>query len=79
MTRPVLITRKTGRSGEATFHCFGSDYEEFDGGPGVYSTAIVEWPDGQVEGVPVAWVQFTEPPPAPSAPAGSLMEREANS
>lgn len=44
--------------GEATFHQFGVAYEEFEGGPGNYSTAIVEWPDGKVESVPVEHIRF---------------------
>lgn len=30
------------------FHQWGSDYEEFESGPGNYSVAIVELPDGTV-------------------------------
>lgn len=30
------------------FHQFGVAYEEFDAGPGNYSTAIVELPDGRI-------------------------------
>lgn len=44
--------------GEAAFHQFGCDYEEFESGPGNFSTAIVEWPDGRVENVPVQNVRF---------------------
>jgi hypothetical protein len=47
--------------GEALFHQFGVCYEEFDGGPGNYSTVIVEWPDGQLENVSVDRVKFVEP------------------
>lgn len=49
---------KTEEKGEAVFHQFGVDYEEFDNGPGNFSTAIVEWPDGKVDGVPLAFVRF---------------------
>jgi len=48
--------------GEALFHHFGVDHEEFDGGPGNYTAAIVEWPDGQVELVPAFYIRFLEPP-----------------
>lgn len=44
--------------GEATFHQFGVDYEEFETGPGNFTTAIVEWPDGRVESVAVNRVRF---------------------
>lgn len=50
--------------GIATFHAFGVDYEEFDNGPGNYSTAIVEWPDGSVENVEVSLVRFLLEDPA---------------
>jgi hypothetical protein len=45
-------------AGEASFHQFGLDYEEFDGGPGNYSCAIIEWDDGQVETVPASQIRF---------------------
>ena len=44
-----------------TFHQFGVDYEEFETGPGNYSTAIVELTDGSVRNVPVAMVEFMQP------------------
>ena len=44
--------------GEATFHGFGVDYEEFDSGPGNFSTAIIELADGTVKNVPVKNVRF---------------------
>lgn len=46
--------------GVATFHEFGVGYEAFDSGPGNYSTAIVEWPDGTVENVPVEQIKFID-------------------
>lgn len=44
--------------GEAIFHQFGVDYEEFEGGPGNFSTAIIELPDGTVKNIPVELVEF---------------------
>lgn len=44
--------------GEAAFHQFGVGYEEFESGAGNYSTAIVEWPNGDVENVPVEHIKF---------------------
>ena len=44
--------------GEATFHEFGVDYEEFESGPGNYSTAIIELPDGSVKNIPVEQIKF---------------------
>ena len=33
---------------EGLFHEWGTDYEEFESGPGNYSVAIVELPDGRI-------------------------------
>lgn len=44
--------------GSAVFHQFGVDYEEFETGPGNYSTAIIELPDGSVKNVPVEHIAF---------------------
>ena len=44
--------------GNGIFHQFGADYEEFESGPGNYSTAIVEMPDGSVKNVPVEMIVF---------------------
>ena len=44
---------------EGKFHGFGVDYEEFETGPGNYSTAIVEMPDGSVKNVPVELIVFS--------------------
>jgi hypothetical protein len=45
-------------AGEALFHQFGVAYEEYDAGPGNYSTAIVELPDGQVLAIPADKIRF---------------------
>ena len=47
--------------GEAGFHQFGVGYEGFEAGPGNFTTAIVEWPDGRVESVPAEHVRFVAP------------------
>ncbi len=44
--------------GPGTFHQFGVNYEEFETGPGNYTTAIVEMPDGSVENIPVELIVF---------------------
>jgi len=46
--------------GIAVFHAFGVNYEEFESGPGNFSTAIVEFPDGKVQNVPVGMVRFID-------------------
>ena len=45
-------------NGTAIFHGFGVDYEEFETGPGNFSTAIIERDDGSVENVPVELIRF---------------------
>ena len=44
----------------AKFHQFGVNYEEFEGGPGNYSTAIVELEDGLIQSVDVEMVRFKD-------------------
>jgi hypothetical protein len=56
----VVVKYVLTPKGEALFHGFGVDYEEFESGPGNYSTAIVEWPDGRVESVRADHVRFMD-------------------
>lgn len=68
MSRRVMVSEwqkfaeppynRTVEVGEATFHQFGVDFNEFDEGPGNFSTAIVEFPDGVVKNVPVELIRF---------------------
>ncbi|WP_219096590.1 hypothetical protein [Pseudomonas sp. UMAB-40] len=44
----------------ATFHQFGAAYEEFETGPGNYTVAIVELPDGTVENANLHDIRFIE-------------------
>jgi len=46
--------------GEGKFHQFGIDFEEFEGGAGSFSSAIVEMPDGTVVNVPVDMIKFVD-------------------
>lgn len=46
--------------GEAVFHQFGCNFEQFESGAGNFSTAIIEWPDGRVENVEVERVRFLD-------------------
>lgn len=48
--------------GEANFHQFGVGYEEFESGPGNYTTAILELDDGTIKNVPVEHVKFIVEP-----------------
>lgn len=43
---------------EAVFHEFGCNYEEFESGPGNFSTAIVEYNDGSMGNIPVENIEF---------------------
>ena len=66
--RPVKVfklwaTKESGLGfrkddGHAMFHEWGCDYDEFESGPGNYSTAIIERDDGTVENVPADLIQF---------------------
>ena len=44
------------------FHQWGSAYEEFESGPGNYTTAIVEMPDRKVLELSPKEIRFLEPP-----------------
>lgn len=44
--------------GRAKFHCWGIDYQEFDNGPGQFSTAVVEFEDGTVGNIPAELIKF---------------------
>lgn len=44
--------------GEAEFHQFGVDFEELENGVGLYTTAIIELPDGKLKNLPVENVRF---------------------
>ena len=56
----VVVKYVLTPKGEALFHQFGVDYQEFENGPGNYSTALVEWPNGQIESVRAHMVRFLD-------------------
>lgn len=60
--------------GVAIFHTFGNGYAEFETGAGNFSTAIIEWPDGTVDNVPVQHVRFLDglAPEDPGCIGGSV-------
>ena len=73
MTRPITITERVyvGRNttptgyeyhdrGSAAFHQFGSELFEQEGESVSYTIAVIEWPDGKVDKVPVEWCKFTD-------------------
>ncbi|MDF3188065.1 hypothetical protein [Pseudomonas paracarnis] len=45
---------------EGKFHGWGSGYEEFESGPGNYTVAIVEFPDGKVDTVMPYLIRFLD-------------------
>ena len=55
---PFLAGRKKEVLGAGIFHQFGLNYEEFDTGPGSYTTAIVEMCDGSVINVDAEMIVF---------------------
>lgn len=52
---------ESGFSKEGIFHSWGVGFEEFESGPGNYSMAIVEFPDGTVAGIELFRLKFVEP------------------
>ena len=60
-TNPQKPTRELVPRGQAQFHAWGCKYEEFETGPGNYTVAIIEWPDGKVEAVTEDCIQFVSP------------------
>ena len=45
---------------EVVFLGFGVDYEEFDAGPGMYTTAMIMVGSGDVKNVPVQHIKFKQ-------------------
>lgn len=71
MSRPVIVYeyfRPEGAAfntpfskrekGRGIFRGFGTEYEEFESGPGHFCAAIVEFPSGELEALPVGLVKF---------------------
>ena len=45
----------------AIFHQFGVGYDEIGDTVGQFTTAIIEYADGQLDNVPVELIRFVEP------------------
>ncbi len=60
------------------FHKWGNAFEEFESGPGNYTVAIVELPDGTIEEVLPSNVKFIKEEFIPSGP-GIPMDTNINS
>ena len=43
------------------FHCFSTDYDEFNDGPAMKPVAIIERDDGSVETVNAGLIRFIDP------------------
>ncbi len=50
--------QKTVEGKIGDFIQYGADFEEFGSGPGNYTVAIVEMPDGSVKSLPVDKIKF---------------------
>lgn len=62
--KPAGETRRIkSPDGNAWFHQFGINYEEFENGPGNFTTAVIERADGRIENVPCDMIQFAEVTP----------------
>jgi len=57
-TKPGTNCFEKDYPNEGLFHGWGVNYNEFETGPGNYSTAIVELPDGRVEEVLPSNIKF---------------------
>ncbi len=55
--RPYL--EKTLKGG-AYFHAWGVNYQEFEEGPGNYSTAIIELDSGEVKNIEAEMIEFVK-------------------
>ena len=64
--RKVIIYKETWdnkkeAAATAIFHQFGITCGHYETGIGQFTTAIVEYEDGQLESVPVELIRFVEP------------------
>ena len=59
--RLFKTSKKEIVDGEATFHCWNTDFEYEDGGPGNYPVAIIERDNGDVELVYAPCIRFIVP------------------
>ena len=46
--------------GEALFHQFGVSYDEFEGGPGNFTSAVIELDDGTVRNIGIELIRFID-------------------
>ncbi|KPY52803.1 hypothetical protein [Pseudomonas syringae] len=68
VTSKVWVKPSEGVSGHwantdpviAKFHQFGPAYEEFEAGPGNYTVAVIEMPDGTVRQAHLTEIRFLD-------------------
>ena len=58
VTEDNNTTLKRVKEGEGLFHQFGISYEEFESGPGQFTTAIIELQDGSIISVDAEYIKF---------------------
>lgn len=58
--RATLYEKGQAKEVIGRFHMWGSNYEEFDNGPGNFTTAIIELDDGRVVICPAETVRFCD-------------------
>lgn len=58
--RHCIVTYRGGEQKKAVFRTFGTDFEEFENGPGMFPVAVVELENGMLDSVYVNQVQFTD-------------------
>lgn len=85
MMRPVMTMKaiydsrgmRTGieDAAEGKFHGWGVEYEEFENGPGNFSVAIVEMPDGTVQTLMPFLVRFLDTEAAYQAATEEFIKR----
>ena len=46
---------------EGLFHCWGTSFVEFESGPGNFTVAIVELPNGEVVEIEASGIKFIDP------------------
>lgn len=56
--KAVVYEKGEARTVVGRYHRWGNNYEEFDGGPGNFTTAIIELDDGRIVSCPAETVQF---------------------
>lgn len=58
--KAILYDKGEAKEVIGHFHMWGSNYEEFETGPGNFTTAIIELDDGRVVGCPAETVRFLD-------------------